>query len=39
MNGYRKGYNTQYALISSLEKWKKSLDNRGYAGACNHGSV
>ena len=33
MSGYRKGYNTQYALISLLEKWKKSLDNQGYAGA------
>ena len=25
MSGYRKGYNTQYALISLLEKWKKRL--------------
>ena len=33
MSGYRKGYNTQYALISFLEKLKKSLDNQGYAGA------
>ena len=26
--GYRKGYNTQYALLSLIEKW-----NKGYAGA------
>ena len=31
--GYRKGYNTQYALISLIERWKKSLDSHGYAGA------
>ena len=31
--GYRKGYNTQYALLSLIEKWKKGLDNKGYAGA------
>ena len=32
--GYRKGYNTQYALLAMIEKWKKSLDGkRGYAGA------
>ena len=30
---YRKGYNTQYALMELLEKWKQSLDNHGYAGA------
>ena len=33
MSGYRKGYNTQYALMVLLEKWKHSLDNHGYAGA------
>ena len=32
MCGYRKGYNTQYALMALLEKWKQSLDNHGYAG-------
>ena len=32
MCGYRKGYSTQYALMSLLEKWKRSLDNHGYAG-------
>ena len=37
--GYRKGYNSQYALIAMIEKWKKSLDtmdsqgNRGKFGA------
>ena len=30
--GYRKGYNSQYALLLMLEKWKKSLDNGGHAG-------
>ena len=30
--GYRKRYNTQYALLSLNEKWKKELDNKGYAG-------
>ena len=31
--GYRKGYSTQHALIALLEKWKYSLDKKGYAGA------
>ena len=31
--GYRKGFNTQYALLSLIEKWTKELDNKGYAGA------
>ena len=30
--GYRKGYSTQTALISMLEKWKLSIDNKGFAG-------
>ena len=30
--GYRKGYSTQTALISMLEKWKLSIDNEGFAG-------
>ena len=30
--GYRKGYSTQMALISMLEKWKLSTDNKGFAG-------
>ena len=33
MSRFRKGYNTQYALMALLEKWKQSLDNHGYAGA------
>ena len=31
--GYRKGYSTQHALIYLLEKWKYSLDKKGFAGA------
>ena len=31
--GYRKGLNTQYTLLSLIEKWKKGLDNKVYAGA------
>ena len=31
--GYRKEFNTQYALLSLIEKWKKTLDNKGYTGA------
>ena len=30
--GYRKGYSTQTVLISMLEKWKLSIDNKGFAG-------
>ena len=30
--GYRKGYNSQYALLTMIEKWKMSVDNRGLAG-------
>ena len=29
--GYRKGFNTQHALLSLIEKWKMSLDRGGYA--------
>ena len=29
---YRKGYNTQYALMTLLEQWKRILDSQGYAG-------
>ena len=32
LNGYRKGFSTQYALWSLLEKWKKTIDNKGFAG-------
>ena len=31
--GFRKGYNTQYALIVMVEKWKKHFDNNGIACA------
>ena len=27
--GYRRGYNSQYALVAMIEKWKKSLDGVG----------
>ena len=33
MCGYRKGFSTQHALISLLEKWKSALDKKGFAGA------
>ena len=29
---YRKGYNTQYALLALLEQWKQILESQGYAG-------
>ena len=31
--GYRKGFITQLALLSLIEKWKKALDNKGFGGA------
>ena len=31
--GYRKGYCAQHALVALIEKWKTSLDIKGYAGA------
>ena len=31
--GYRKGFNSQHALISLIERWRKSLDNKCYGGA------
>ena len=31
--GFRKGYSPQNALICLIEKWKKIIDNNGYAGA------
>ena len=31
--GYRKGFNSQYTLISLIERWLKSLDNKGYGSA------
>ena len=32
LRGYRKEYSTQTALISMLEKWKLSIDNKGFSG-------
>ena len=29
--GYRKGYNCQYALLTMIERWKISVDNKGFA--------
>ena len=31
--GFRKGYNTQHALMRAIEKWKAYLDNGGKIGA------
>ena len=31
--GYRRGYSTQQALLSLLERWKYTLDKHGYAAA------
>ena len=31
--GYRKGFNTQNALSSLIEKWKQILDNKVYGAA------
>ena len=31
--GFRKGFSTQHALIALIEKWKSSLDQKGYAGS------
>ena len=31
--GYRKGFSTQLALLSSTEKWKNALDNKSFGGA------
>ena len=30
--GYRKGYNVQHALIALIEKWRVSLDSKGFGG-------
>ena len=30
--GYRKGFSTQYVLLSLLEKWEKAIDNKVFAG-------
>ena len=31
--GYRKSFNTQHALLTLVENWRKSLDNKGFGGA------
>ena len=31
--GYRKGFNTQHALLTPVENWRKSLGNKGFSGA------
>ena len=31
--GCRKGFSTQHALIALIEKWRSSLDQKGYAGS------
>ena len=33
MWGCRKGFSTQHALLSLIEKWKKAIDYKGYGGA------
>ena len=30
---YRKSFNTQYALLTVIERWKFCLDRQGFAGA------
>ena len=31
--GHRNSFNSQHALISLIERWRKSLDNKGCGGA------
>ena len=31
--GFRKGFNSQQCLLSMIEKWPRSLDSGGHAGA------
>ena len=31
--GFIKGFNTQHALMVLIEKWKQSIDRKGFAGA------
>ena len=31
--GYRNGFNTQHALLTLIENWRKSLDNKGFGSA------
>ena len=32
LRGYRKGFNTQHTFLSLIEKWKETLDSKGYPG-------
>ena len=31
--GYRKGFSTQYALLTLIERWRLCLDKQSFAGA------
>ena len=31
--GYRKGFNTQHALLTLVENWRESSDNKGFGDA------
>ena len=31
--GFRKGYSTQYSIITIIEKWRRNLDQDGICGA------
>ena len=33
--GYRRGYGTQYCILTMIEIWKKALDDGKVAGAIN----
>ena len=33
LSGYWKDFNTSYTLLSLIEKWKKTPDNKGFTGA------
>ena len=33
LRGYRKGFSTQYALLTLIGRWKFCLDKQGFAGA------
>ena len=37
--GYRKGFNTQTALLSLLEKWKSTLDKKGFCRGSFNGPL
>ena len=30
--GFRKGYSSQHSLVAMIEKWKKSLNSKGFFG-------